>query len=289
MKVVVTGASGLLGREIHRIFKESGHETVGTAFSRANQELHRLDLTDLEAVSDFIGKTRPELVVHAAAERKPDVCSEKPEQTANLNIEATKHLGVLSEQFGFQLIYISTDYVFDGTKPPYHVDDNPNPLNFYGKTKLAGEKKILEHPSSAVLRVPILYGPCDQLEEGAVTILAANLQKGIFEQENWATRYPTLTTDIAKVILDMAVYSRKQEQLTGIFHWSGDEAYTKYTMALTMAEIMGIDKSKVIPINEPGGTDPRPRDCHLDTSRLEELGICHRTPFADAIRDILTS
>lgn len=287
MKTIITGASGLLGREIYRIFKNAGHKPTGTAFSRSTNELQKLDLTDFDAVTNFIKEFQPELVIHSAAERKPDVCSEHPDSATELNVAATKNLAELSNRYGFQLIYISTDYVFDGTSAPYSIEATTNPLNFYGKTKLAGEECVLKYPNNISLRVPVLYGPSEKLSEASVSIIAENLLKERFEQDNWATRYPTLTTDIAKVLLDMAEYSQEKDQLSGIFHWSGDESFTKYSMALAMTDILDIDHNKLIRIDQPTGDTPRPKDCHLDTSRLEDLGICHRTPFHLAIKEVI--
>ena len=108
---------------------------------------------------DFILAQQPKVIVHAAAERRPDVSAEQPEQVLALNVESTRHLAQCAKEVGAYLIYISTDYVFDGTQPPYEVDDQPSPLNFYGETKLAGERALAEVMDDyAVLRVPVLYG-----------------------------------------------------------------------------------------------------------------------------------
>lgn len=283
MKTIVTGASGLLGREVFRVFKEQFTETVGTCFSRDNGVLHKIDLTDSKAVYDFVKSTRPDVIVHCAAERKPDVCSGNPEQAEELNVSATRQLSELSDEFNFKLVYISTDYVFDGTKAPYSTDDQPNPINFYGKTKLAGEKEVLKARQGVVVRVPILYGPTNNLNESAVTTLADKIES-TDSIDNWAVRYPTLTTDIAKALVQI---SQKAE--SGIYHFSSSESFTKYEMTQIMAKLLNKPFSAT-PANEPlqdGAV--RPYDCHLDTSKLQELGLDFKTEkFQQSIMKIFS-
>ncbi|MGL4854604.1 MAG: sugar nucleotide-binding protein, partial [Lentisphaeria bacterium] len=108
MKIVITGASGLLGREIYKILKQK-FNAIGTAFSRTNQDLVKLDLTDPIAVTAFLKNERPDVVVHAAAERKPDICDKTPEIANLINISATETLTALSKELQFHLIHISTD------------------------------------------------------------------------------------------------------------------------------------------------------------------------------------
>ncbi|CEG80527.1 hypothetical protein RMATCC62417_14849 [Rhizopus microsporus] len=157
MKVVITGASGLLGRQVVKAFKD--WEVVGTAFSRAKDNLVKLDLTDKDAVETFFNKQQPNVVVHCAAERRPDVAEKDKDGVLLLNVESSKRLAT---------IY----YVFDGTSPPYEIGDKPNPLQFYGQTKLAGENAVRQvYPNAVILRVPILYGETEYNGESAVNVL----------------------------------------------------------------------------------------------------------------------
>ncbi|KAJ3279818.1 hypothetical protein HK104_001141 [Borealophlyctis nickersoniae] len=132
-KVIVTGASGLLGRAVVRVLKEGGYDVVGTAFSRSKDGLIKLDLTDFDAVDAFVAEQKPQVIIHCAAERRPDVAERDNAAALKLNVTSSERLARAAAQNGAFLIYISTDYVFDGTKPPYEVDDKPNPLQFYGE------------------------------------------------------------------------------------------------------------------------------------------------------------
>ena len=163
MKVLLTGASGLLGRAIVRSMKDHC-SLYACAYSRSNDNLHKLNLLNSDEVTQMIESVQPHFIIHAAAERSPDVCENDHATTDAINIQATSHLAQCAKAIGATLIYISTDYVFDGTKPPYHTDDSANPLNYYGASKLAGEKAVLESGAKAiVLRVPVLYGPVESL------------------------------------------------------------------------------------------------------------------------------
>ncbi len=285
MKIIITGASGLLGREVMREFtKNTRFDVIGTAFSRSGGSLIKLNLLNMNEVDNFIVKEKPDYIIHCAAERKPDVSQKDPEGTIKLNVRATEQLARIAEKLGSWILYMSTDYVFDGTKPPYTPESKPNPLNFYRESKLNGEKAIWKLTNSAcVLRVPILYGSVESLEECPVTVIAKNLQSNTPQKmDNWAIRYPTHVEDVSYVIRQII-----ENKIRGTYHWSGNEAFTKYQMAIVMAEIIGMSKDNIIPDENPPQGAPRPKDSHLNCSDLESLGIGKRTPFNEGIKKVL--
>jgi S-adenosylmethionine synthetase len=291
-KAVVTGASGLLGRALMReLSAAEGFETTGLSFSRAGNGLVQLDLCDDVAVSALLRELRPAYIVHSAAIRQPDICDHQPERTHQLNVAASARLAQLAAEIGAWLIYISTDYVFDGTAPPYNVDSVPNPINTYGHSKVGGEEAVSNgNTDAAVLRVPILYGQIESLEESAVTIVAqawkSNKPLGM---DHWATRYPTYVNDVAVVCRQLLERKGEDPNLRGIFHWSGDEAMTKYEISRVIADILGKPQSQLEQRLQPPDNEAlRPRDCHLDCSRLEALGIGQRTPFREALTQCLS-
>ena len=171
MKVVVSGASGLLGRSIYKEFcNQTNWDVLGLGFTRLGDGLHKVDLCNEKELAHFIENEKPDVFIHSAAERRPDFVANNKEHTKQLNIMSTKSISKLMDQNGGFVLYISTDYVFDGCHPPYRTSDVPKPLNEYGISKREGEISVLENcRSSCVLRVPILYGEVEYLKESAVT------------------------------------------------------------------------------------------------------------------------
>ncbi|GAA5800524.1 hypothetical protein EDC94DRAFT_628140 [Helicostylum pulchrum] len=279
MKVIVTGGSGLLGRPTIREFKKAGCDVVGTAFSRAKDGLLKLDLTDSIAVENFIEAQQPDVVVHCAAERRPDVAEQDHDGVLRLNVETPKTLGRICKKRGIMLIYISTDYVFDGTAPPYEVEDKPNPLQFYGETKLGGEEAIKSvYPEAVILRVPILYGDTEYNGESAINVLidvVLNHDKPTVV-DNVSCRYPTNVEDVARVIKDLSVAKVKDHKdIKGIYHFTGQESITKYQVCEIVSKILGAPIDHLTPQNtiDKAASVSRPENSHLSIKHLKETGI----------------
>jgi dTDP-4-dehydrorhamnose reductase len=144
-KVAVIGASGLLGRAlVDELTQQAGWQVVATAFSRPGPNTVALDIRDAQAVEQFIEREAPDALVIAAAERRPDVCEHDPALARALNVDAVRTLAATAQRRGAWTLSISTDYVFDGTHPPYQHDSVPAPLNAYGRSKLEGERALTE-------------------------------------------------------------------------------------------------------------------------------------------------
>jgi len=285
-RVLVTGASGLLGRQVLRELEANGWDTRGLCSSRCREGLVKCDLTQPGEIQQQIVEFKPDIVIHLAAERRPDVVHKQEAQARSLNCNATSAIAKACQANALWLIYVSTDYVFDGTQPPYAVNMRPNPLSEYGAQKLEGERIVLEVQNSSVLRIPLLYGPVENLKESAVTALYSDLQQGLNKADHGQKRYPTYTCDVAKVMGKMLDVHHAGKPLRGIFHWQGDECLTKYDIVQAISEVMGVDASGVIADLSPPRF-PRPEDSCLDCSRLAlELNIEpaeFRTPFLEAL------
>lgn len=289
-KIMVTGATGLLGRAVVKQLELTGHEVVATGFSRANDSVHMLDLTLPNAVADFISHHSPQVIVHCAAERRPDVSEQNPQAALALNLSASQALAQAAKANHAWLIYISTDYVFDGTQPKYAEDAATHPVNFYGESKRRGEEIVLNtSPDFAVLRLPILYGQVEKLSESAVLVLIQQLMdkrpQGI---DNWAVRSPTSTADIANAIDKLIAQHIEHSIVQGIYHFSAAETMTKYQMLLTLGEILQLSTAHLTPESTPTDSAKRPRDCTLSCARLAALGICSDIDFATGARQALT-
>ncbi|KAF8425494.1 RmlD-like substrate binding domain-containing protein [Tirmania nivea] len=288
---VVTGATGQLGRQVVKAFEKEGWEVFGTGFSRAKPPaIRKVDLQNREEVVNILDEVKPKILIHCAANRFPDKCESDPEGVKKLNVEASKMLAEETNSRGIFLIYISTDYVFDG-KPgaaPYEADSAPSPLNFYGVTKLAGEKAVLEASpggGAVVMRVPVLYGEVEQNKESAVNVLLDAVYKAgsqRVEMDHWSIKYPTNTADVARVLKDVAVkytISEDRSALPKILQFSSEDRMTKYEICQMLAEIAGLPLENMTPndTNDPNSTVVRPYDCHLSTKALKDLGISVQT------------
>ena len=287
-KVLITGASGLLGREVLRCFEAANWQVLGLAYSRATGNLQKVDLTDASQVEAIMKKFQPGVVIHAAAERRPDVVEKQTSQARALNVIATKCLSALCKKHNSYLLYISTDYVFDGKKPPYAPDAPTNPLNAYGISKRDGEQEVIQYPSFGILRVPVLYGCVESLGESAVTTLLSSVMNRDkpAEMNDYQQRYPTHVSNCAEVCVHLAMKQVKGGNAGGIWHFTGSEVHTKYSMAVVMAEVFGLSKDHLIPVKDSGGAT-RPYDCHLDSSSIMNNFPIKCIPFKEGIRDAL--
>jgi len=254
--------------------------------SRCHENLMRCDLTRPGEIEQQMADFKPDIVIHLAAERRPDVVHKQEQQAHLLNCDATTAIARACHENASWLIYISTDYVFDGTEPPYAVNVRPNPLSEYGSQKAEGERIVLAIPTSTVLRVPLLYGPVEYLKESAVTALYSDLQQSLHKADHGQKRYPTYTCDVARIIGKMLDTRCAEKQLQGIFHWQADECLTKYDMVQAIAQVTATDASAVVADLAPPKF-PRPEDSRLDCSRLAlELDIDpaqFRTPFREGL------
>ncbi|XP_055927309.1 methionine adenosyltransferase 2 subunit beta-like [Argiope bruennichi] len=288
MNVIVTGASGLLGRAVVTEFKRNSWKVLGLARTRVRDDLVQIDLTDIDAVSGIVREFKPHAIIHCAAEKSPDKIQMDPDSYYPLNVTVPGELAKLAAEVKAVYVFISTDYVFGGDNPPYAEDRSPDPLNIYGIFKVEAERIITEiNPGSCILRIPVIYGGEENVEESAISsLINAIRSNGVKEVSNYEIRFPSHTTDIASII-----YQLVQRKLHGpllehiIYHWCGAEALTKYQMAKMIAENFGQRHDNIIPFNFASPGVPRPKNAHLSCERLENLGIRRHTRFEEGIQE----
>ncbi|QDS69132.1 hypothetical protein FKW77_010389 [Venturia effusa] len=305
-KVLVTGASGLLGRDVAKSFEYAHWDVVGTGLSRPKPpSIVKLDLLNGEDIKRVLDEEKPDVIVHCAANRFPDSCTRDPDAARAINVASTATLASEAYERSIVLIYISTDYVFSG-KPgeaPYTTSSATGPPNVYGETKLEGEQAVLEATKDTdkgilgvVLRVPVLYGrpEADDPAPSAVYAIVEAVRKAGKVQENeakvkvddYAIRFPTATEDVGRVCVDIAKsYSEQaksgseKKDLPRILQFSSSDRYTKYEMAKVFADILGLPMDNIEAWDptkddeESKSTTVRPYNTQLDTSALKDLGI----------------
>ncbi|KAL3487901.1 hypothetical protein BJX62DRAFT_186528 [Aspergillus germanicus] len=290
--VLVTGASGLLGRQVFDRFKRSGCLTVGQGFSRANPPtIIKADLENSDEIKSLLDEAKPQIVIHCAANRSPDLCDKNPDQARRVNVDATRTLAELTAARSILLVYVSTDYVFPGTEgeAPYEADAETKPPNMYGQLKRDGELVVLEATKQSgmglVVRVPVLYGTANDNSESAVNTLVdavwkAQDENAAVKMDDWAQRFPTNTEDVARVLRDIVIKYLKDRgrilELPKILQFSSEDRMTKYEICQKLAEILGVPLSGMIQNkegNDPNASVQRPYDTHLSTKVLRDLGI----------------
>ncbi|KAG1665455.1 Methionine adenosyltransferase 2 subunit beta [Nymphon striatum] len=143
-RVMITGATGLLGRAVSTKFSEENWDVTGLANSRAVSPIIKLNLLDSKTLNETISQIKPHIIVHCAAERRPDVVENNYEDCCKLNVGATQVITQAAKANDSTVIFISTDYVFNGKNAPYKACDDVDPLNKYGMSKVEGEKAVLE-------------------------------------------------------------------------------------------------------------------------------------------------
>jgi dTDP-4-dehydrorhamnose reductase len=266
MKIMVTGANGLLGQHLVKQLLANPTYTVlatGRGNSRlpfAQQEQYHyypLDITDGIAVNQFIRLHQPQVLIHAAAMTQPDPCELDTIACWEVNVTATRFLLDAAAETAARFIYLSTDFVFDGENGPYSEAAVPNPVNYYGSSKLAAEKSVMQyrHPW-AIVRTVLVYGNVlVGNRSNIVSWVIDNLsqQKPInVVNDQWRT--PTFVNDlVAGVLLLLA----KEE--TGIYHISGADFLTPYQMALAVAQYKALDAGLITPVTAATFTQPARR------------------------------
>lgn len=207
MKVLITGANGMLGQDLCPTFEDFGHELIET-------DIHNLDITDFNQVEKFISDKKPELIVHLAAYTNVDKAEEEQEKAELINAKGTENLAVMASRLDIPIIAISTDYVFDGTKKmPYLPNDKPCPINIYGKTKLMGEKAVLKHCKKFyIARTSWLYG---HHGKNFVDTMLSLKDKEILKVVDDQIGTPTWTMDLSLALVKLL------EKPYGIYHLSG--------------------------------------------------------------------
>jgi len=272
LRILVTGASGLLGQKVAEFAQVNGHEvyaiyrehtiTMGTPI--------KLDLTDNERLLRVISKLKPDAIIHTAAYSDVEGCETNRNLAWKINAEATKHLATAAVSAHSHLTYVSTDYVFDGMKGLYTEQDVPNPISHYGYTKLKGEEFIKEHASKwCIARPSVIYGwgPKHKLNFATwlINSLGQRREVRILTDQHIS---PTLNTNLAKMLIEIA-----EREITGILHTAGATRVNRYEFALKLADFFCLEKSLVKPAktDEMQWKAKRPKDSSLNVSKATAL------------------
>jgi dTDP-4-dehydrorhamnose reductase len=265
-KLLVTGASGLLGSKIVEIAKNDYTVIPLHKTKPLHSNSLKLDITSTAEVLNLFHKLKPYAVIHAASETNVDKCETQKEHAWKINVEGTRNVAAACKA-GAKLIYISTDYVFDGKKGNYTEDDTPNPINYYAVTKLEGEKQVVQNCKNfAILRTSVLYGwhPFKQnFATWVITQLEQNKEITVVE-DHYNT--PTLADNLAEMAIEAI-----QKDLQGVYHACGSERISRYEFARQIAKAFGLNQNPIKPIKMEQLTAwiaKRPKDSSLNIDKI---------------------
>ena len=270
MKLLITGASGLLGTKLCEIALRKNHE-VYSAYSQ-HRPLYgtpvKLDILDLKAEQQILDKIKPQGVVHAAALTDVDKCEMEKELAWKTNVEATTNLVRLCKEHDAYLVYVSTDYVFNGEKGTYKEMDDPAPINHYGLTKLKGEEAVQTLNKYCIVRGSVIYGstPATGKTNFALWLLDKLRKKEEVKiiTDQWNS--PTLNVSMAEMILQIL-----EKRVNGIFHLAGATRLSRYEFAERLAETFNLDPKYIKPVQSEHikWIAQRPKDSSLDVSKAK--------------------
>lgn len=240
-RLFITGGSGLLGSRFSKFTDE--YEVTTTYNKNPKEHSVKLDITDEKDVLNKIEALSPDLVVHPAALTNVDYCEDHKEEAYKINAQGTLNMVKACEKIDSKLIYVSTDFVFDGTEGSYKETDKTNPISYYGLSKLKGEEFVQESDiKSAIVRVSVLYGWHENFNY--VMWVIDELKKGnniniVTDEYN----SPTYAENAAEAILK--IFSKNKE---GIYHIAGDERINRFDFAKNIAKVFELDETLINPI-----------------------------------------
>jgi dTDP-4-dehydrorhamnose reductase len=271
LKLLITGASGLYGSKLAEIGVANNFEV----YSCDVQELPvcgnfiKLDVSNKELVNEAFKRVKPDFVVHAATLTDVDKCELNKELAWKVNVEGTKNIVEAAKNTDSFVIYISTDYVFNGEKGNYKESDMPDPINYYGVTKLEAEELVKTQADYFIARPSVIYGSTPAAGKVNFALwLIETLRKGEHAKivtDQWNT--PTLNTNLAEMTLEII-----ERKLTGTFHLCGATRVNRFEFAQLIAETFNLNKSLIDSVVSSQFKWPakRPKDSSLDTTKAQQ-------------------
>jgi dTDP-4-dehydrorhamnose reductase len=278
MRVFVTGGRGMLGTAVCRLFSLQGDQIFASDSCRA-------DITDAAATNESIVAFNPDLVVHCAAMANVDGCELDKVSAFKLNATGARNVAIACRAVGARLVYISTDFVFDGTKTdPYTELDQTNPINVYGASKLAGEELVHEVcPECYIVRTSWLFGANGKCFPKTILRLAAT--KTSFGVVSDQIGSPTYVDDLAERLLEIT-----DGLEFGLYHVSNSGECSWHEFAQSIIEIAGVKGVSINPISAAAWLSPAKRPAYsvMKSLTLERQGKSPLRHWKTALDDFLT-
>lgn len=251
-KILITGSNGLLGQKLIKFLIDKNKYYI-YGVSRGENRLqnkegytyYNIDITDKVKLTEFINNIQPNFIIHTAAMTNVDQCELNKKECDLINVNTVKHIVEICKKQNIHLIHISTDFIFDGKKGYYKEEDIPNPISYYGLSKLKSEQIILDaNIKYTILRTILVFGLTDELKNNIVLWVKNNIENK--QQINVVTdqlRMPTFVDDLAKA----CIYA-VENKVEGIFNVSTNKLMSIFEISLEIADTFNLDKSFINPI-----------------------------------------
>ncbi|HCZ36623.1 MAG TPA: NAD(P)-dependent oxidoreductase [Cytophagales bacterium] len=284
MRILITGANGLLGYKLVQLLASKGDViTIATARKKpadlpAGIQFAELDITNKAQTLSVVAAAKPNVVIHAAAMTQVDQCETEREKCWSANVHGVENIIQACSQTNAHLIHVSTDFIFDGTYGPLDETAIPNPVNYYGESKLAGEKLIQESKINwAILRTVLVYGVTPDMSRSNIVLwVKKSLEEGkTINVVNDQWRTPTLAEDLA-----MGCFLAASKKAKGIYHISGSEMLTPFEIANQTADYFNLNKPLIKPADSSTFTQPAkrpPKTGFIIAKAQRELGYAPHT------------
>ncbi len=254
MKILISGSNGLLGQKlVHALHADASVELIATARGANRLQAVRgftyvaMDILDDVEVQRIVGQYKPDVVIHTAAMTQVDDCEDRQDLCWAMNVTAVAHLIKACGSVGAHLVQLSTDFIFDGVSGPYLETASPNPLSFYGKSKLAAEKLIQESTISwSILRTVLVFGVVEDMSRSNIVLWAkaALEKKQQLNIVNDQFRTPTLAEDLAQGCILAA-----KQKAKGVYNISGADYMSVEELVRRVARYFGLDESHITPVS----------------------------------------
>lgn len=294
MKIFVTGVNGQLGHDVMNEIHKRGMEGVGSDITQSyagmadetavcSMPYVQMDITDADAVDRILGGVRPEAVIHCAAYTAVDAAEENEALCRRVNADGPRNIAAVCRKLDIKMIYISTDYVFDGTgEKPWEPDDKQAPVSVYGHTKYEGELAVqAQLEKYFIVRIAWVFGTNGK--NFVKTMLALSEKYDTLRVVNDQFGSPTYTFDLSKLLVDMILTEKY-----GIYHATNEGICSWYDFACAIFETAGI-RMNVIPVTtaEYGAKAARPANSRMSKEKLTANGFERLPDWQDALKRYL--
>lgn len=293
MKILLTGASGLVGAAVARQAAQAGHNVIGLTGRWAGAvpgttELHSVDLTDPTTADKWVERAQPDAVINAAAVSEPAACEVDPARSQVLNVTLPGLLAQATARSGVRFIHISSEQVFSGEEAPYTITSLPRPLNLYGRQKVESENRVASaDPAAAIVRAPLLLGNSlsgsRSVHEKLFELWAGGGVARLYADE---FRQACTAGSLAAALLELAA----KPELRGTFHWAGASLCSRYEIGQRLANHFRVPERFVAPLHRadtPAISAKRPANLALDLAPLHRALHVKPQSFDEALQELI--